>query len=195
MEARDILTRYTCEVAANLVFSAEANSFKEKSPVFMTFSNNLFDPSIIVNYNQWVNIFPFWTKLFRTRFANINTQEFFESVTADALNQRMADGVQRGDYVDHLLTVMKKRNRQPAQMAGDAINFFIDTFETSSVFMTYVLYQIAKHPEVQERVRQEIAEAEEQLEDGEWNYDVVDNLQYFDQVVNGKVACVNLTYK
>lgn len=131
-------------MAANIVFSAEANSFKEKNPIFYHFSTNLLSPDVITSFIQKTFLFPeFWNLIFKTRYSSLETQQFFESITIDSLNQRMADGMQRGDYVDHLLTVMRKRNRQPVEMAGDAINFYIDTFETSSVFMTYVLYFVS----------------------------------------------------
>lgn len=138
--AKELATRFTAQVSCSVVFSAEANTFKEDNPVIRQYASNLLGDDL-TGYFQRVLLFSFWSKLFRTRFASMEVQKFFENMTEQALGQREGTSGQ-GDYLDFLMTLMKKKNLKPKDMVGDAINFFIDAYETSSIFMTSVLYYV-----------------------------------------------------
>lgn len=59
--------------------------------------------------------------------------------------------------------------------------FFIAGLESSAVTMAFALYELAKQPEIQERVRQEI---HENIEEKGLTYESVLNMKYLAQVIN-----------
>lgn len=61
--------------------------------------------------------------------------------------------------------------------------FFNAGFETSATTMTFCLFELALHPEIQEKVRDEIFKVLN--EHKEINYEVLKELRYLEQVVNG----------
>lgn len=66
--------------------------------------------------------------------------------------------------------------------------FFIEGYETSSVILTNILYKLAIHRDVQEKLR---AEVDEVLKKGELTFEAVSEMNYLNCVVLGKFR--NLT--
>lgn len=63
--------------------------------------------------------------------------------------------------------------------------FFIAGFETSSGTLSFALYELAKHPEIQEKLFDEINKTLEE-NDGSFDYECLQKMPYMDQVVSGK---------
>ena len=69
-------------------------------------------------------------------------------------------------------------------LTAQAFVFFIAGFETSSTTMSNVLYELALHPEVQDKLRQEIREHYAK-NNGELKYEQVKDMTYLDLVFRG----------
>ncbi|KAK4873882.1 hypothetical protein RN001_013242 [Aquatica leii] len=68
-------------------------------------------------------------------------------------------------------------------MTAQVLIFFFAGFETVSTMMSYVCYELAINPDVQDKLRKEV---DETLEDsnGEFTYDNVTNMKYLDMVIS-----------
>jgi len=67
---------------------------------------------------------------------------------------------------------------------GQAFQFLSAGFETSGSTMTYALYELALHPEVQDRLRAEIMQMLNK-ENGQVTYDGIQEMAYMDMVLSG----------
>lgn len=79
--------------------------------------------------------------------------------------------------------VMEKLNMLEA--AAQVFVFFIAGFETTSTTVTYCLHELAKHPEVQRKLQDEIDEIADTP--GGFNYENVMNMSYLDMVFCGEL--------
>lgn len=70
--------------------------------------------------------------------------------------------------------------------------FFIEGYETSSVILTNILYKLAIHRDVQEKLR---AEVDEVLKKGELTFEAVSEMNYLNCVVLGKFRNLPQSYK
>lgn len=70
------------------------------------------------------------------------------------------------------------------EMIAQSYVFFIAGFETSATTMTFALFELATHPEIQERVRKEINEVLAKHE-GKITYDSLSEMKYLGQVIDG----------
>lgn len=52
--------------------------------------------------------------------------------------------------------------------------------------MAFILYELARHPEIQERVREEISDVISDHK-GEFTYEAVQDMKYLDRVVQGTI--------
>ena len=70
-------------------------------------------------------------------------------------------------------------------LAAQAFVFFLGGFETSSTTMTFCLYELSLHQDIQDRLREEI-DVVLQKHDGKLTYEGVQEMEYLDKVVSGK---------
>jgi cytochrome P450 family 6 len=64
--------------------------------------------------------------------------------------------------------------------------FFLAGYETSSITMTFCLYELALNPDIQERVLNEIDTVLKRY-GGKITYESVFEMEYLDKVVSGKL--------
>lgn len=69
-------------------------------------------------------------------------------------------------------------------LAAQAFVFFLAGFETSSTTMSFALYELARNPDVQDKLAQEIQETLAK-NDGKFNYDAIQEMKYLDMVISG----------
>jgi cytochrome P450 len=67
---------------------------------------------------------------------------------------------------------------------AQAFGFLAAGFETSGSTMSYALYEIALHPEIQKRMRAEIMQVLKK-HNGELTFDGIQEMAYMDMVVSG----------
>lgn len=75
------------------------------------------------------------------------------------INQRRQDGVRRGDFLDILLNAQDddgSGGMTDQQVRDEAITLFLAGHETTANAMTWTWYLLATHPEIQERMAEEV---------------------------------------
>ena len=70
-------------------------------------------------------------------------------------------------------------------LTAQAFVFFAAGFETSSTTISNALLELALHPDMQNKLRNEIKE-EIERNDGKLTYECVKNMKYLDKVFKGK---------
>lgn len=109
------------------------------------------------------------------------------------MDERERSGKQRNDLIDILVALKHEKadahiNREiannPDVLVAQAAVFLTAGFETSSSTMTFTLYELAKRPDLQNRLRTEINLALVK-ENGTLSYDTIsNNLEYLNMVVD-----------
>jgi cytochrome P450 family 6 len=68
---------------------------------------------------------------------------------------------------------------------AQAFIFLAAGYETSATTMSFALYELALHPEIQHRLRAEILQLLSE-HDGKLTYDGIQDMSYLDRVVSGE---------
>jgi len=68
---------------------------------------------------------------------------------------------------------------------AQAFTFLIAGYETSASTLTFALYELALHPEIQQRLRAEIVQVLSK-HGGKLTYDGMQDMSYLDRVVSGE---------
>jgi cytochrome P450 family 6 len=105
--------------------------------------------------------------------------DFFHSTFLQTFDYRQKNDVKRNDFVSMLLGL--KDSFTADELAAEAFLVYAGGFETSSTLMTFVLYELALNPDIQQRLRDEI-ETEIENNNGKLTYDLLFGMKYLDQV-------------
>lgn len=77
-----------------------------------------------------------------------------------------------------------KRTWNDDELLAQCMIFFIAGFDTSSTLLTLASYELAINPDIQQKLYEEIAVVEQQLNGKRIDYDVLQKLKYLDQVIS-----------
>jgi cytochrome P450 family 6 len=69
------------------------------------------------------------------------------------------------------------------KMAAQAVVFFSAGNDTTSITLTFALYELALNQDMQDRLRQELKENCD--ENGDFTYEVLQKMKYLDMVLKG----------
>ncbi|KXJ78555.1 hypothetical protein RP20_CCG004239 [Aedes albopictus] len=183
LDTKELMAKYTTDVVSNCVFAIDAQSFSKDKPEIREMGRRIMDFNFAAQLILMVTTFlPSIKNFYKFSFIPKEVEHFFIRIMQDAIRHRKDNNVVRNDYLDHLLSLQEKKQISEIDMAGHGVSFFADGFETSSLVMTYCLYDLASHPEIQSRLRDEIRNV--QANKGGVNYDTIGEMTYLDQVLN-----------
>lgn len=182
MDARELFARYTTDVVCNCVFALDAGSLKDQDPIIRQKAREIFTPSLRVILKLILHeMCPGLHKLLRIPLISKDCEQFFAKVTRDAVDFRRQSGEEKMDVMQFLLNLQKKKNLNDVHLGANAITFFLDGFESSSVSMSLIMFEIARSKRVQDKLRAEILAAEEK---SELTMDSIAGLPYLDQAIH-----------
>ncbi|XP_063708851.1 LOW QUALITY PROTEIN: uncharacterized protein LOC134837406 [Culicoides brevitarsis] len=184
---RNLFAMFTVDAITLVAFATEANCLKnpEESEVLknakIAFSVTTLE-KISTNCLFFLQDF---LKLFRLKTFNPKFANFMSNLFHEVTKERIKSGGVRNDLIDFLIHI--KSADQEGIMTDDvllaqAMVFFFAGFETSSSTMEFAFYFLAKYPEVQAKVRDEIERGFEKH--GKLTYEFISNdMPYTSKVI------------
>uniref|UniRef100_A0A8C4EE99 unspecific monooxygenase n=1 Tax=Dicentrarchus labrax TaxID=13489 RepID=A0A8C4EE99_DICLA len=168
VDVKQFMGPYSLDVVTSASFSVEANSI-----------NNPDDPNTCAHFWQQAFvllsvIFPFGARLLELLHISIVSKpslEYFHNIILRFKDQHRADEsykVQKLSLTEH-------------EILSQAVVFIFGGYETTSVTLTYILYNLATNPEAMQTLHEEI---DARLpRDAPISYEDLAGLQYLDQVL------------
>ncbi|XP_063607463.1 cytochrome P450 9e2-like [Penaeus indicus] len=192
--------RFTMDTIASCAFGIECNSLVDEKPEFAEKVETFFNikPEIIFRI-AFLSVFPKLAKILNMRFT-APAVDFFEEVARETMRARQS-GNKRGDFLDLLLeaevstgdaegnTEMQDDNTssKPKQtldeltIISQSVLFLVAGYDTTASTLAFASILLAKHPEIQQRLRQEISEMVE--EHGDITYQGIMEAKYLDACI------------
>jgi cytochrome P450 family 3 subfamily A len=138
---------------AEVVFGLDVNCFKEPDHIFFKLGKSLFEMW------RWMLIIfmPRIMTLLRIPLCNPKSSKHFEKLCHQIVAQRKGLDVERKDIVDNMIQASAENPvMTPDMMFKTLIQFFTDGFVGFSRITCGLVYLITAHPEVQEKLHEEI---------------------------------------
>ncbi|KAH8277644.1 hypothetical protein KR018_002826 [Drosophila ironensis] len=139
--------------------------------------------------------FPNFCRFLRFRRTPKPVEIYFLGLLNDIVEQREASGVRQQDYLQLLMEVKAQelithqyeadkelKAHLQNELAAHAVVFLKAGYEQTANTLSYVLYELAQHPDVQARVREEVKKAMERY-DGNLSYECIQSLTFMGQVI------------
>ncbi|XP_010594567.2 cytochrome P450 3A21-like [Loxodonta africana] len=194
----EIFGAYSLDVIASTSFGVDIDSINNPDDILHHHVKKLIsfpfnNPLIFL-----IELFPFLVPLLERMDVSLlswKERDFFVNVTQRLKEQRQASGCR--DCVDLLQLMIDSQatgspesseaNQSPTaltdmEIAAQVITFIFAGYETSSLTLSFISYNLATHPEVQERLQEEIDSALPNKADP--TYEVLFQMEYLDMVVN-----------
>ncbi|XP_037713957.1 uncharacterized protein LOC119549770 [Drosophila subpulchrella] len=193
-----IMRRYVLSALANCVFGLDAqqrlsyplDDFEQMTEMALSSHKHGY------LMNLMMIRFPNFCRLLRMRRTPKQAEEYFVKLLSNIVEQREASGVRHQDYLQllmeikalELITHQYESDKELGlhlqnELAAHAVVFLKAGYEQTANTLSYVLYELALHPELQIRVREELKKAIERHE-GNINYECIQSLAFMGQVIN-----------
>ncbi|XP_049285216.1 probable cytochrome P450 6a14 [Anopheles funestus] len=199
MEMKDVLARFTTDVIGTCAFGIECNTLDNPDSEFLKYGKRVFEHRLFAVVKMtFAMLFRNTATKLGIKVTDADLERFFLNLVHETVDYRERNDVQRNDFLNLLLEIKNKGSfveQEEGHTAPNALGmtmnelaaqvfiFFVAGFETSSTVMNFCLYELAKNPDIQERLRDELNRAIE-TNDGELTYEVVMGQEYLGQVVN-----------
>ncbi|XP_061395800.1 LOW QUALITY PROTEIN: probable cytochrome P450 6g2 [Musca vetustissima] len=167
LELKEFCALYTTDVIATVAFGVQANSFENPNGQFRRNGREIFrfNKRRAINFSV-VFFLPHLVPYFGAKVVPDEQTEFLRSTFNYVVAEREKSGKIRHDLID-ILIEFKNSSKCIASKNGEvkfdgdllvaqAAIFFTAGFESSSATMSFALYELARNPEIQERVREEV---------------------------------------
>lgn len=183
LDASIFCRRFTGDVTSSCIYGCNGNSFSQNpdDSVVLNMGRQLFKATKrIIIYSFVTAIFPFISNFYKLTYIPKSVYDFYVKLTKDAVTLRQSTKSDQKDFVEHLVQLKEKKNISDVEMAANALTFFFDAFETSGFELAMTLFLLAKHPDVQKQLRDEI---NDNFENEKIDCDKIIELSYLDAVL------------
>ncbi|KAL0270235.1 UNVERIFIED_CONTAM: hypothetical protein PYX00_007707 [Menopon gallinae] len=202
-EIKDLMARFTTDVISSCAFGIETNSLENPKSEFREFGRKVLEPTWrSVLSNIVLNVNPKLGKILGLRFFTKETSDFFINAVRQTVEYREKTNTKRNDFLQLIIQLMRAGKIEDAdktpiegmtdeelvqkfslnEAAAQCFVFFGAGFETSSTGLTFCLYELAKNPDLQKRLQDEIDSALIDC-DNDITYEKLHEMEYLDMVV------------
>lgn len=207
LDIKDIAARFTTDIISLCAFGLENCSLKDPDNEFRKYGKMIFDRNYLEKIKQFCsNMAPYiCEKYLHLTINRKEVSEFFLGTIKETVEYREKNHVQRNDMLNLLIKLKNNKALDDSnavvngkqedsltfeELAAQCFIFFIAGYETSSSTMTFALFELCQHQDIQDKVREEILQTLRKY-NGELTYDAVQEMTYMQQVIKGKYTKSN----
>ncbi|XP_075828910.1 cytochrome P450 3A25 [Microtus pennsylvanicus] len=189
---KDILGAYSMDVITGTSFGVNVDSlnnpqdpFVQKAKKFLKFS--AFDPFLLSIF-----LFPFLTPIYELLSLSIFPRQsvnFFKKfVTSMKKNRLDSNQETRVDFLQLMMNTQNSKGEESQkalsdlEMVAQTVVFIFAGYDATSTSISFIMYELATHPDVQKKLQDEIDRALPNK--APVTYDALMDMEYLDMVVN-----------
>ncbi|KYM95130.1 PREDICTED: cytochrome P450 9e2-like [Cyphomyrmex costatus] len=194
LELKDLFARFTSQVVSSAGFGVDGLSFDEEKEKesFYAMGKSFLDAGVLNNIIFTITFFiPVLGKIFKTRFLPKKADHFFRAIIANVIEQRRKETTPRNDFLQLMVDLERTEGDKfdLEVLTSHAVSFFIDGYETSSSALSFIGFNLASYPKVQEKLRKEVISVLNKY-DGVITYEALKDMTYMDQVINESMRVI-----
>ncbi|XP_035732645.1 cytochrome P450 6A1-like [Vespa mandarinia] len=185
LDINELNAKYTIDIISSCAFGIETNIFNDGENEFWKIAKEIFEVNTISLLKQNLQIyFPKLYNQLNFLFTNVRLTSFFVNIVKNTIEYRIKNNIVRNDFINIIMELKKNSKNFSEEIeltdtfcAAQAFMFFVAGFETTSLAMTFTLYELAQNHTIQDEVRKEINEVFEQ-NNGTLNIESIKDLKY-----------------
>lgn len=188
---KDVFARYTTDNITSVAFGIDTDSFKEEKSFFRTLGDKIIVPSVLFTLLR--TILPMEIiGLLGVKVHDRQMTNTFVKTVKDIITLREESSEKRNDFMELMIQMKnhgissgkndEKLFMTEQEIISESFLFFFAGFDTSSSTTTFAVWELALHPEYQDKLRKEINDVLAK-HNGELTYDALSEMTYLDKVV------------
>uniref|UniRef100_A0A6I8S7C8 Cytochrome P450 3A n=1 Tax=Xenopus tropicalis TaxID=8364 RepID=A0A6I8S7C8_XENTR len=191
---KDVIGAYSMDVITSTSFSVNIDSLNKPSDPFVIHMKKLLKTGLLSPLLILVVIFPFLRPILEGLNLNFVPKDFTEffmnAVTSFREKRKKGDHSGRVDLLQLMMDSRttggndlsnKHKALTDAEIMAQSVIFIVAGYETTSTALSYLFYNLATHPDVQQRLHEEI---DSFLPDkASPTYDILMQMEYLDMVI------------
>ncbi|CAH2049415.1 unnamed protein product, partial [Iphiclides podalirius] len=188
-----LVQTYTMATISACAFGLDVDATADEMEALSRLDKLIFNRSYAHELDM---MYPGILKRFNGSLFPVELKKFFEKLVKNVIQARNGKPTSRKDFMDLLLELRLKGEIEGTKrydeekrtveltddiIAAQAFVFYAAGYETSATTMSFMLYELAKNPDVQNKV---IAEIDEVLQshNGKVTYETLSDLRYMEKV-------------
>lgn len=191
VEVTDLMARYNTDVIVSCAFGSQCKSISEPNSLFRAMGKKMltFDRVRLLKL-YGAMLFRREARALGFRLLHSDVSDFVINMCKKNIEDRRTKQYQRRDFMQLMVDLYRERGNVDGDglslndIAAQVFLFFFAGFETSSTAMTYTLYELAMNQDIQNKLRNEIAETT--TRHGSITYESLMEMTYLDRVIFGE---------
>lgn len=108
---------------------------------------------------------------------------WFRGLVYALRDERLKQPLQQEDLFQMLLNSVNKYDIDDVELVGYALTMFVEGYETSSSVLGFAIYEMARNPDIQERLYEEISDVLAKY-NGICTFEALQEMEYLDNVIH-----------
>ena len=186
-EAKYLCSKFSNDIITTSVFGLKTNSMIDPDNDY--YRNGSSVSTIDFPWALRLIFMPIFTRPLRwlgVTFFPRSADRFFTREITNTIRKRRESGIVRWDMIHFFIQALDKDVEPRIELPdiiAQAIAFYMAGFDTSSTVTSFMIYELAMNPEIQEKLYRKI---EDQLtnDNGDFSYETLSKIKYLDMVLD-----------
>lgn len=198
LDTKKTLSRFIVYAIGSIAFGLKLNTLNDPNCEFAKVGESVFKMNFLKSLLGFLRMgFPSLGRIVDSvgRFfgkdgSDEESKIFIMNVVKDTVEYREKNNIQRNDFLQIMMELRKQDANSQDEMKFDlelmganAFVFLLAGYDTAAGTMSFLLYELAAHPEVQDRLLQDIMEVLKR-HSGALTYEAVKEMKYLEQVLS-----------
>ncbi|VVC90586.1 unnamed protein product [Leptidea sinapis] len=193
----DFYEKYSMEIVGSVGFGVECNGLKNNDSEFYQRGHEYFEPkSLYWTIIRAISFFaPEFFKKLRINRINPEINKFFFNLVKESVEYRQQHNYRRADFLEALIDLKNEGEKLKSNdtdtsdtftlidVAANTMLYMFAGYETSATTGQFAAYELARHPDIQARARDEILTVL-QKHGGECTYEAQNEMTYLNMVLD-----------
>lgn len=202
IDVRELSAKFATDVIGTCAFGLDCQSLRDPNSEFRAMSKQVLHPrriDVLKSVLRTIN--PKLVSALKLKDRPDYITDFYIKILKDAIRHRRENSVERKDFLQMLLdikessvnTLPEKADDENSALPDDyfddtdvianAFSFFVAGFENISLIISYVLYELALNPTVQDKLLDEIRVVQQKYK-GIMTVEALKEMTYLDMVMS-----------
>ncbi|KAJ6641172.1 Cytochrome P450 6k1 [Pseudolycoriella hygida] len=201
-EFRDLFARLLTNIISSVAFGIDNDCINDPDHIFRRMGAKLFEMDWKQKFQAMCAMFiPLLSGIFKFKFTKDDVEEFFHGVVKQTISYRETNNYERNDFMQLLIQLknqgflsadkgetkwaekdgsqeLKKLSYE--DLAANAFLFFVAGFETSSSTLSFCIFELARNPQLQRKVQEEIDTVLAANGNKDFTYETIHELKYLE---------------